>query len=344
MKNISKVITALVVTTALALVFVYLNNMYKGTAGAQIYKKTKIAMDTSITITVVAKTQDAAEKAISEAFKKVDYYDNLFSFFLPDSEVSLINKNAGIKPVKVSEDTFELVQKSVETAVLTEGAFDVTIGPVMVLWDFAKAIKPDEEAIKKQLPLVDYRNIVLDAGQSTVMLKQKKMLLDLGGIAKGYTADKVVEVLKGAGINSGIAAMAGDIKTFGTKPDGTAWFVGVKKPRAAPGDLKGILKLKDQAVSTSGDYERFFVSNGQRYHHILNPETGYPAPEFQSVTIVNPEGVTTDSLSTAVFVMGKKKGLEFVKKHNLKAFLIYSDNTTYITDNLKGEFEQENFN
>jgi thiamine biosynthesis lipoprotein len=335
---------ALVVTTALAVAFVYLKNTYQVKATTQIYKKTKIAMDTAITVTVVSETQGLADSAIDKAFKKIDEYDHLFSFFSPDSEVSLINKNAGIKPVKVSKDTFELVKKTVEISELTGGAFDATIGPVMVLWDFAKGIKPAAAAIKERLPLVNYKNIVLDDGASSVMLKQKGMLLDLGGIAKGYTADRVTEVLQEAGITSGIAAMAGDIKTFGTKPDGKPWSVGVRKPRGTPEELKGILKLKYSAVSTSGDYERFFLEGNRRYHHILIPGTGNPAPEFQSVTIVDQDGVMTDSLATAVFVMGKNAGLTFIKKHNLKALLIYSDNSTYITDNLKGEFEQENFN
>ncbi|MBF0521306.1 MAG: FAD:protein FMN transferase, partial [Nitrospirae bacterium] len=168
----------------------------------------------------------------------------------------------------------------------------------------------------------------------------KGMMLDFGGNAKGYTANKIAEVLKVEGITSGIVAIAGDIKTFGTKPNGSPWYIGIRNPRGTPSDLVGIIKLKDLAVSTAGDYERFFIEGNHRYHHILVPQSGYPATEFQSVTIVNPEGFITDSLDNAVFVMGKEKGLEFIKKHNLKAFLIYSDNTTYITDNLKEEFER----
>ncbi|QWR76194.1 FAD:protein FMN transferase [Candidatus Magnetomonas plexicatena] len=340
MKLVLKILLALLATTALAALFVFVKQKYH--SGAQVYKKTKIAMDTAITITVVSDSQEKAEKAIDTAFRKIDYYDHQFSFFLPDSDISLINKNAGIKPVRVSKDTFELVKKTVEISELTGGAFDASVGAFMVLWDFAKAVKPSDDELKKRIPLVNYKNIEVNEADSSVMLKQKGMMLDFGGNAKGYTADKIVELLKSMGIRSGIAAIAGDIKTFGSKLDGSPWFIGIRNPRGTPSDLVGILKLKDQAVSTAGDYERFFIENGHRYHHILMPQTGLPAPEFQSVTIVNPEGFVTDSLDNAVFVMGKEKGLEFIKKHNLKAFLIFSDNTTYITDNLKEEFEQEN--
>ncbi|MBF0464110.1 MAG: FAD:protein FMN transferase [Nitrospirae bacterium] len=340
MKLILKIVFALLVTTALAGLFVFVSHTHHGKGGTQIYKKTKIAMDTAITITVVSESQEKAEKAIDVAFKKIEYYDHIFSFFSPDSEVSLINKNAGIKPVQVSKDTFELVKKTVEISELTGGAFDPTVGAFMVLWDFKRAVKPSDDELKKRIPLVNYKNIMINEANSSVMLKLKGMMLDFGGNAKGYTANKIAEVLKVEGITSGIVAIAGDIKTFGTKPDGSPWYIGIRNPRGTPSDLVGIIKLKDLAVSTAGDYERFFIEGNHRYHHILVPQSGYPATEFQSVTIVNPEGFITDSLDNAVFVMGKEKGLEFIKKHNLKAFLIYSDNTTYITDNLKEEFER----
>ncbi|MBF0318097.1 MAG: FAD:protein FMN transferase [Nitrospirae bacterium] len=309
-------------------------------------------MDTIITLTVVSDSRGKAEAAIEAGFAEVARLEGLLSMFLPQSEVSLINDNSGIKAVKVSEDTYGLIKKAVEVAALSGGTFDPTIGPVSRLWDFPKKVKPTDEQIRANLPLVDYRDIVLDEQARSVMLRRRGMVLDLGAIAKGYTADRVVEVLKAHGMAGGIAAIAGDIKTFGDKPDGAGWHIGVKRPRGeANGNtngeqygLAGVLTLRGEAVSTSGDYERFFMDNGVRYHHLLEPSTGYPARDFQSVTVVNPEGRLTDSLSTAIFVMGRDKGMALVHKLNLKVYVIYSDATTYTSGNLKDSFESKTTN
>ncbi|KJU82192.1 ApbE-like lipoprotein [Candidatus Magnetobacterium bavaricum] len=323
----------------------------RGERGAKVYKESKIAMDTIITLTVVSDSRGKTEAAIEAGFAEVARLEGLLSMFLPQSEVSLINDNSGVKAVKVSEDTYVLIKKAIEVAVLSGGAFDPTIGPVSKLWDFQKKIKPTDEQIQANLPLVDYRDIVLDDSARSVMLRRRGMVLDLGAIAKGYTADRIVEVLRAHGMAGGIVAIAGDIKTFGDKPDGSGWHVGVKRPRGDPngesnGDSKGeqsalarVLTLRGEAVSTSGDYERFFMDNGVRYHHLLEPSTGYPARDFQSVTVVNPEGRLTDSLSTAIFVMGRDKGMALVYKLNLKVYIIYSDATTYMSSNLKDSFQ-----
>ncbi|MBF0344229.1 MAG: FAD:protein FMN transferase [Nitrospirae bacterium] len=307
----------------------------------KIYKKSKIAMDTIITLTVASDSQQRAEEAIEAAFNEIERLERLLSMFLPQSEVSLINKNSGIASVKVSEDTYRLIKKAVEIAALSEGAFDPTIGQLSTLWDFPKKVKPKNEEIKKRLPLVNYRNIVFDDNQRSVMLKINGMIIDLGAIAKGYTADRVVEVLKARGISSGIAAIAGDIKTFGTKPDASGWLIGIKRSRGDQDGLSGILTLSGEAVSTSGDYERFFIEDGVRYHHLLDPSTGYPAGDFQSVTVVNPDGLITDAMSTAIFVMGRENGMNLVRRLNLKVYVIYKDATTYITDNLRDSFAQQ---
>jgi thiamine biosynthesis lipoprotein len=209
-----------------------------------------------------------------------------------------------------------------------------------VLWDFKNKKRPTDSELKKILPLLNHTHIVFNDNDTSIMLKDKGVLLDLGGIAKGYAADKTVELLKGAGMKAGIAAMAGDIRLWGARPDGSPWHVGIRAPRGAtPDDLIGVLSIKDMAVSTSGDYERFFIEDGVRYHHILDPATGKPAGDFQSVTVVNPHGVMTDALSTAVFVMGREKALKFIEKTNLMAFLVFSDGTTFTSENLRGLLE-----
>ncbi|MBF0566278.1 MAG: FAD:protein FMN transferase [Nitrospirae bacterium] len=337
-------ILTLVVSLSLLVVVLFGLRLLSDQYRFKVYKKSRVAMDTLVTLTVVAESPRAADDAMEAGMAEVDYLDHLLSIFNENSEVTLINRNAGIKPVKVSMDTFNVIKRSIEVAGDSDGAFDPSIGPLSTLWDFIKAVKPSGNVIHKKLHLINYKHIAMDERQMTVMLTKKGMSLDLGGIAKGYVADRVVAVLQSKGINSGIAAMAGDIKTFGSKPHThklhpNGWKVGIRDPRGEPESLKGVLNLQNMAISTAGDYERFFIENGVRYHHILDPETGYPAREFQSVTIVNPEGVLADGLDTAIFVLGKDKGLALIRRMNLRAYIVFSDGSTYITDNLKEFFE-----
>ncbi|MEO5359097.1 MAG: FAD:protein FMN transferase [Nitrospirota bacterium] len=331
-----KLLTATAVLFVIALIIIL---KFILSASPHIYKKSEFLMDTVITLTVVSNSEKRADEAIESAFNNLRRLERLLSFFDAGSEVSAINKNAGTGAVKVSPETFELTKTALEKAELSCGAFNPAIGPVMGLWDFKNKKRPADSELNKLLPLLDYTRIVLNINDSSVMLIDKGMLLDLGGIAKGYAADRTVELLKRAGMKGGIAAMAGDIRVWGTRPDGSPWRVGIRAPRGTSDDLIGVLSLEDLAVSTSGDYERFFIEGGIRYHHLIEPTTGYPAGDFQSVTIVNPEGVVTDALSTAVFVMGREKALRFIKKNKLMAYLIYADGTTYTTENLRALFD-----
>jgi thiamine biosynthesis lipoprotein len=292
-------------------------------------------MDTVITITVVSPSEKDADTAINAAFSVIERLDKSLSVFSPDSEISKINKSAGVDFVKVSEDTYQLINAAIKIAQVSDGAFDPTIGPIVNLWDFVKKIKPHPDKIRDRLSLVNYKDVLFDDSDMSVKLKNKGMALDLGGIAKGFAADKAVLSLKASGIKAGIVACAGDIKVFGKKPDMKNWLVGIRSPRGKPEDLNAVLSLNDLAVSTSGDYERYFIINDIRYHHLLDPKTGSPAIGFQSVSIVNTQGVNTDSLSTAVFVLGPQKGLELVNKMKLMAYMVYSDGSVYVTDNLK---------
>src|SRR4030043_1549801 len=225
----------------------------------KIYRKSKILMDTFVTITVVSNSEDSADKAINAAFSEIEKLEKLSNFFSSESEVSRINKNAGISGVRVSPDILDILNKAIMVSEKTEGAFDVTIGPVITLYDFYKKIKPEENAVKKNLSLVNYRELIIDRNKSAAFLKKRGMLMDLGGISKGYAADKAVEALKRNGINSGLVSVAGDIKAFGLKPDGKPWKIGIRNPRSKrkEDDIMATLELKDMAISTSGDYERF---------------------------------------------------------------------------------------
>lgn len=317
---------------ALPLIFVII-----GCSSERIYKKTSILMDTVVSITVVSDSKEKAESAMENAFGELRYLEKLINFYSAQSEVSLINKYAGIRPVKVSSETLEIIKKALYVSEITDGAFDITAGPLVKLWDFHKKVKPDDNKIREAKRYVDYRNIIIDEENSTVYLKKKGMSIDPGGIVKGYAADKVVEVLKRSGIRSGIVAIAGDIKAFGRKPDGSPWIVGVRDPRSDNrDDLIATLQLNDKAISTSGDYERYFIIDGKRYHHILDPVTGYPATRSVSVTVISGDGFLADGLSTGLFVLGPDKSLSIARRHNIGLIIVDRELKLHFTENITG--------
>ncbi|MFN3480029.1 MAG: FAD:protein FMN transferase [Thermodesulfovibrionales bacterium] len=302
----------------------------------RVFRKSKILMDTLVTINVVASSEDKAERAIDKAFDEIRRLEGLISFWSEDSEIAEINRKAGISPVKVSPLTLDIIEKALYVSEKTGGAFDPTVGPLMRLWDFKKGIIPDEGIIKDRLKLVDYREMVIDRANSTAFLRRKGMSFDTGGIAKGYAADLAVSVLKREGIKGGLVAVAGDIKAFGTKPDGRPWLVGIRNPRPKDKDDEVIatIELKEMAISTSGDYERFFIKDGKRYHHIMNPKTGQPATGCQSVTVITKEGVFTDGFSTGIFVLGPERGLRLLEELGYGGVIIDTRGKIHITKGL----------
>jgi thiamine biosynthesis lipoprotein len=317
--------------------------------GDKLYKETQVVMDTFCTITVVSPSRQKAEEAIKAGFAEIKRLEHLLNYFSPDSEVTAINKAAGIRPVKVSKETLDVIKKAIEIADITGGAFDPTIGPVIKLWKFSELSSnpspPSQETIKDTLELVDYKSIKINEATSEVYLEKKGMELDLGGIAKGYAADKAIEVIKTRGIRSALVAIAGDIKGFGLKPDRRPWKIGIQNPRPEVSnsskkweDIFATLYLNNRAISTSGDYQRFFIKDGKRYHHILDPETGYPATSgLISVSVLAPEGYIADSLSTAVFVMGYQKGLALLESMGLDGVIVDFGKKVFVTRNLKKE-------
>jgi thiamine biosynthesis lipoprotein len=306
-----------------------------------IYKKSKILMDTFVTITVVSNSKNSADKAIDTAFSEIERLEKLSNFFSSESEVSRINKNPGISGVRVSPDILDMLNKAIMVSEKTEGAFDVTIGPVISLYDFHKKIKPEESAVKKNLSLVNYRELIIDRNKSAAFLKKRGMLIDLGGIAKGYAADKAVEALKRNRINSGLVSVAGDIKAFGLKPDGKPWKIGIRNPRSKSkeDDVMATIELSDMAISTSGDYERCFILDGKRYHHLLSPKTGYPAEGCQSVSVITKECAFTDAFATGVFILGPEKGLKVFEKMGFDGIIVDSQGKVHTTPNIRGKFE-----
>jgi FAD:protein FMN transferase len=298
-------------------------------------------MDTLVTITVVSSSDSLAEKAIDVAFGSIEKLEKLLNFHSAESEISLINRNAGLSGVKVSPDVLRLADKAFYVSEKTKGSFDITIGPLSSMYNFRKHIRPDDGRIREKLSLINYRDLLTDSAKSTVYLKRRGMLIDPGGIAKGYAADRAVETLKTQGIHAGIVAIAGDIKAFGLKPDGKPWKIGIRNPDAKgdKDDIMASIELTDMAISTSGNYERYFISNGKRFHHLLDPKTGYPAEGCRSVTVIAEEGVFTDAFATGIFILGPEKGMMVFEKTGFSGFMIDSSGTTHITPNLRGKID-----
>lgn len=310
----------------------------------RVFRKSRILMDTLVTVNVVANSEDKAEKAIEKAFDEIKRLEGLISFWSEDSEIAEINKKAGISPVKVSPTTLDMIEKAIFVSRKTGGAFDPTVGPLMRLWDFKKKTMPLEKDIEEKRRLVDYRAMIIDKVNSTAFLSRKGMSFDTGGIAKGYAADLAVSVLKREGIKAGLVAVAGDIKAFGAKPDGRPWLVGIRNPRPKNKDdeIIATVELKDMAISTSGDYERFFIKDGRRYHHIMDPKTGQPAMGCQSVTVITKEGAFTDGFSTGIFVLGPEKGLSLLEELGYSGIIIDADGKIHTTKGLKIDIRYSN--
>ena len=293
-----------------------------------LYKETRVIMGTYVTITLneSGKSQDDLTKAASDAFAQVEKVDELMSTYKPQSNLSRINQSAGIAPVHADPEVIDVIEKALYVAGLTDGAFDVTVGPLVNAWKIGskEARVPSPAEVKQALPLVGYRNIEINKNAGTVFISKRGASIDLGGIAKGYASDMAVSVLKKAGIKGGIVACAGDIKVFGVRPDGTLWTVGIQHPRKAHGELMAKLPLTDCAVSTSGDYERYFLKGGVRYHHILDPRTGYPARGLMSVTVLSKESWLSDSMGK-LFVLGPDKAYALALKHPEIEVLMITD-------------------
>lgn len=307
---------------------------------ARLFKKTTTIMHTYVSITVVSDDAKKAESAIDAGFEEIGRLETLLSFWTDTSEIAAINKNAGIKPVKISNDTFEIIERALYVSDKTGGAFDPTIGPLIRLWDFKNKKRPDAKAVKEKLPLVDFKAMKLDKNNMTAFLNNTNMSFDTGGIAKGFAADKAAMKLRESGIKSALVAIGGDIIAFGTRPDGKPWRVGIRNPRSDnPADIIASIDLRDSAVSTSGDYERFFIEKNARYHHIINPKTGYPAMGCMSVTVIAPDATLTDGFSTGAFVLGPENGLKAIKENGLEGIIITTDGKTLVTEGIKNNLQ-----
>jgi FAD:protein FMN transferase len=268
--------------------------------------------------------------------------ERLLSRFLPDSDVGRLNAAAGREPVGISEETADVLSLALELSERSRGAFDATVAPLVDLWRVLErgSSPPSRAEIRKFLPLVDHRGLLLDAVQKTAGLRRKGQAVDLGGIGKGYAADRIADVFKRCGVTSAFTNFGGNVAALGAKPDGSTWRVGIRHPRKS-GELIGAVFVTDASVVTSGDDQRFFVaSDGRRYHHILDPRTGYPSESgLASATVVAESSVLADGLSTALFVLGADKGLQVLKFYpGAEAVLAGMDMTVTVTGGLAEAF------
>ncbi len=303
-------------------------------------KRAQMHMGTLVTITAVARTEAAARAAIAAGFGEIHRLEELLSTWIAESELSRVNAKAGHEPVRVSAETLFLLQRSLEIAGMTDGAFNIAIGPATEAWGFVKEERiPSDTELAALKPLTDLSKLTLDAGTRSVSLGRPGMRVDVGGIGKGFAADRAVAVMQRAGATGGVVALSGDIKTFGRMPDGKPFLIGIQHPRQE-GALLARVELRDEAISTAGDYERFFDRDGVRYHHILDPRTLKPARDCQSVTVIAKEGLVADGLDTGIFVMGPTRGMELVERlPEVEAIVVDRDGQIWVSSGLKGRIE-----
>ncbi|RKD21568.1 thiamine biosynthesis lipoprotein [Caminicella sporogenes DSM 14501] len=310
----------------------------------QLTSRTGFFLGTVVTIKLYDNKN--TENILDLAFDKIKEIEKKMTINAENSEVIKINSFAGKNFVKVSNDTFYVIKKGKSYSQLSKGRFDISIGPIVKLWNIGteNARVPSQSEINSKLDLVNYNDIILDESKKSIMLKKEGMILDLGGIAKGYAADTIVEILKKHNIKSAIIDLGGNIFAYGNKPDGSKWNIAIQNPFSSRGNYIGIVSVKNKAVVTSGIYERFLEKNGKRYHHILDPKTGYPVENnLASVSIIADKSIDADSLSTSAFALGLEKGLDFIEHiKNTEAIFVTKNSKIYITSGLKNNFKLSN--
>lgn len=293
-------------------------------------------------VRVLAWHDDAGEgeKVVAAVFDEIARIEALMSTYREDSRISLINREAHQRPVRAGNELYSLIVRALDVSVLTHGAFDITYDSVGRHYDFSSGRHPDAETIEGELPRIDYRLVEPRASDATIRFAVPGVRINLGGIANGYAVERGAEILNRNGVRHGIVTAGGDSRLLGDRR-GKPWVVGVRDPRA--GDEVAVrVPLVDEAVSTSGDYERFFEEEGKRWHHIIRPSTGTPANGVQSATVVGPDAVLTDALSTSVFVLGVDEGLRLIATlPDYEAIVIDADGKLYYSDGLRPPERQE---
>jgi thiamine biosynthesis lipoprotein len=303
--------------------------------------RAQMQMGTLVKITAVARSESVAQAAATAGFAEIRRLEEILSTWIPTSELSRVNASAGVLPVHVSPETLTVVHRAVQVAEMTDGGFNIAIGPVVDAWNVTEGQRiPTESELAVLRPLVDLQAVHVDMRAQTIYLEKTGMRIDVGGIGKGYAADQAVMAMKKAGASAGVVALSGDIKTFGQLPGGRKFPVGVQHPRKE-GAVLAFIDLEDEAISTAGDYERFFERDGVRYHHILDPKTLQPARRCQSVTVVAPEGIWADGLDTGIFVMGAESGMRLVEAlPDVEAVIVDHEGLVHVSSGLRNRIRK----
>lgn len=298
------------------------------------HRRSQFLMGTLVEISVIEKDEKLATTAVQKAFREIRRLEKLMSIHIPDSEVSKINQAAGKDRVSISKELMTVIQRSLFWSEKTGGAFDITIGPAQEQWNFDAPSLPSENSIADAIKKIGFRKIQLE--EQTVFLPEKGMKLNLGAIAKGYAVDKAMDILKENKIQNGLINAGGDLKSIGKRADQLNWGIGLQHPRNSQ-SLLASFSISEKAVATSGDYQKYFERNGKRYHHILNPKTGYPAATgSMSATVITKNVMDADALSTAIFVLGPEKGIALLNSiSETEGLIINNAGETSLSKNIR---------
>ena len=286
-------------------------------------------------LSVVSTDEAWANARIDEGIVEIQRIEKLLTTFSDDSETNLINQNAGIAPVKVSRETFDLIGRSLRISDLTQGAFDITYGSIdKKLWNFDQTMTalPDPETAKQMVRLINYRNVILDNEQQTVFLKEAGMRIGFGGIGKGYAAERAKMIMQQQGVQHGVVNASGDLTTWGLQPNGQPWTVGIANPDAKQ-EIFSYMSISNLAVATSGNYEKFVMIGGKKYSHTIDPRTGLPVTGIKSVTIITTNAEIADAMATPVTIMGIRTGLDMINQMKDIEAVIIDDHDRIFTSN-----------
>jgi len=309
----------------------------------KVYNRALKLMGNRFELGVVARDESWANKVMDAGAAEISRIEKLLTTFNEESETSLINRNAGIAPVTVSEETFGIIERSIRISNLTQGAFDISYGSVdKSLWNFDATMKslPDKSRAKKMVRLINYRNIILNKEKTTVFLKEKGMRIGFGGIGKGYAAERAKLLMMSMGAEGGIVNASGDLTTWGLQPNGNPWTIGVINPNMA-GQIFSYMDVSNMALATSGNYEKYVMIGGKRYSHTIDPRTGLPVSGIKSVTIITANAEIADAMTTPVMIMGKEAGLDMINQvKGMEAILVDDYDQVYASRNIR--FTQNN--
>jgi len=301
------------------------------------YKRTERLMGNRFELTVVAADEQWANEKIDLAIAEIKRIERLLTTFNENSQTNQVNQQAGISAVRVDREVYDLIERSIRISNLTDGAFDISYGSIdKRFWNFDKTMTalPDQATARSMVSLINYRNIILDEKNCTVMLKEKGMRIGFGGIGKGYAAEMARALLKKEGVESGIVNASGDLTTWGLQANKKPWTIGIANPDNAHLPFS-YMNVTDMAVATSGNYEKFVTINGKKYSHTINPKTGYPVTGIKSVTVISPNAEIADAMATPVTIMGVKAGINLINQvHHMGCIIIDDHNKIYCSKNI----------